>query len=90
MFFRSFFSSLASRTVHTMQSHAVNDEYIRKFLPPFTVSHFLELVWVVVPAEEQVASTDNRFNMLGHGSVPKLVFDMVTKQLSRPMHFCET
>lgn len=42
-----------------------------------------------VLAEEQVASTDNRFNMAGHGSAPKVVFDMVTRQLSCPMHFCE-
>jgi hypothetical protein len=63
------------------------DNHIRKFQPAFIV--FRELVWVPVLAEEQVASTDNRFNMAGHGSFPKSVFDMLTKQLSCPMHFCE-
>lgn len=37
----------------------------------------------------QTASTDNFFSLLGHGSLPKLVFDMVTEHFCLPMHSCK-
>lgn len=68
--------------------------YIRRVSSsPPTLSNIylhLELGCVVeLAALEHTASTDSCFSTLGHGSVPKFVFDMLTKQLSRPKHFCE-
>lgn len=37
---------------------------------------------------EHTASTDSLLSTFGHGSLPKLLFDMATEHLSLPMHFC--
>lgn len=38
---------------------------------------------------EQTASTDNFFSLLGQGSAPKLVFDMVNEHFCLPRHSCQ-
>lgn len=41
---------------------------------------------VVADIGEQTASTDSRFSTFGHGSLPKLEFDMATEHLCFPLH----
>ena len=74
----------------------LNFTYTIMVLSFFLLSHFILHVkgWlpslIIQPLRlvgEQTASTDNRFNTLGQGSCPKLLFDTVTVHLGFPIHF---